>query len=199
MDTVLVLRSAIGQGRRYAFATAVGINTGAMTWGVAAAIGASALLAASELAYTALRIAGAAYVIWLGGTMLWRSFRAADPTTTAGAPDGVRVAVATGRLDGGLVLAWAKGLGTNLLNPKIGVFYIAMIPQFIPEGVSPWLMGVALAAVHNLLGLTWFALIIAGAHTVRGRLQRPRYVRFVDRLCGTALVGFGASLALKSR
>lgn len=138
LDTVLVLRSSIGQGRPHGYATALGINAGAMAWGVAAAVGTSALLVASETAFI-------------------------------------------------------------LLNPKVGVFYIAMIPQFIPDGSSTLLMGVALAGVHNLLGLAWFSLIINGTHLVRGTFQRPGFIRWTDRVTGTALIGFGASLALKSR
>jgi threonine/homoserine/homoserine lactone efflux protein len=192
LDTILVLRASISQGRLHGYATALGINAGAMAWGAAAAVGASALLAASETAFTALRFAGAAYMIWLGGTMLWRSFRhrpaknMEDPQSEPGRR-------------GGLLLSWAKGAGTNLLNPKVGVFYIAMIPQFIPEGVSPLGMGIGLAGVHNLLGLTWFSLIINGTHLVRGKLQRPGFVRATDRVTGLALVGFGASLAFKGR
>lgn len=74
-----------------------------------------------------------------------------------------------------------------------------MIPQFIPEGASPLAMGIALAGVHNLLGLIWFSLIINGTHLVRGKLQRPGFVRATDRVTGLALVGFGASLAFKGR
>jgi threonine/homoserine/homoserine lactone efflux protein len=196
LDTAMVLRASIGQGRVHGYATALGINAGAMAWGVAAAVGASALLVASETAFTALRLAGAGYMAWLGGAMLWRSFRAGPPRPM---PAG---AAPTGFRGGGirpLALSWAKGAGTNLLNPKVGVFYIAMLPQFIPPDASPLAMGIALAGVHNLLGLAWFSLIINGTHLARGRLQSPRFVRWTDRATGAALVGFGASLALKGR
>lgn len=191
LDTVLVLRSSISQGRLHGYATALGINAGAMAWGIAAAVGASALLAASETAFTVLKLAGAAYMAWLGATMLWRSFNRRPAAVVSGqqAPAG----------RGGLLLSWAKGAGTNLLNPKVGIFYIAMIPQFIPDGTSTLLMGIALAGVHNVLGLAWFSLIINGTHLVRGTFQRPGFIRWTDRVTGTALLGFGATLALKSR
>lgn len=191
LDTVLVLRSSISQGRLHGYATALGINAGAMAWGIAAAVGASALLAASETAFTVLKLAGAAYMSWLGATMLWRSFNRRPAAVVSGqqAPAG----------RGGLLLSWAKGAGTNLLNPKVGIFYIAMIPQFIPDGTSTLLMGIALAGVHNVLGLAWFSLIINGTHLVRGTFQRPGFIRWTDRVTGTALLGFGATLALKSR
>jgi threonine/homoserine/homoserine lactone efflux protein len=90
MDTALVLRSSISRSRPFAFATAIGINTGAMIWGVAAAVGVSALLAASEMAYRVLTIAGAAYMIWLGLSLLLKSLRhgkaAATPEAVAPVP-----------------------------------------------------------------------------------------------------------------
>ncbi|WP_372698646.1 LysE family translocator [Arthrobacter sp. JSM 101049] len=191
LDTVLVLRSSISQGHLHGYATALGINAGAVAWGIAAAVGASALLAASETAFTVLKLAGALYMAWLGATMLWRSFSRTPAAVVRDQP--------ASRRRGGLLVSWAKDAGTNLLNPKVGVFYIAMIPQFIPEGTSTLLMGVALAGVHNLLGLAWFSLIINGTHLVRGTFQRHGFIRWTDRVTGTALIGFGASLVIKSR
>ncbi|MET1155514.1 LysE family transporter [Arthrobacter sp.] len=190
MDTALVLRSAVSQGRGKAYATALGINTGALVWGIAAAVGASALLAASETAFTVLKIAGAVYMVWLGGRMLWKSFRrramlmpgAAEPDASAS-----------------YAKAWLTGVGTNLLNPKVGVFYMAMIPQFIPPDVSPALMGTALAMVHNLEGLVFFSAIIWGTHVARQWLRTPAVVRAIDRVTGTVLVGFGLALAAEAR
>jgi threonine/homoserine/homoserine lactone efflux protein len=190
MDTALVLRSAVSQGRGKAYATALGINTGALAWGIAAAVGASALLAASETAFTVLKVAGAAYMAWLGFRMLWRSFRKpATHPADAGAP----------AAPSSYVRAWLTGVGTNLLNPKVGVFYVAMIPQFIPPGVSPALMGILLALVHNLEGLLFFSAIIWGTHAARKWLRTPAVTRAIDRITGTVLVGFGVALAAESR
>ncbi|GAA1356725.1 LysE family translocator [Arthrobacter koreensis] len=189
LDSAMVLRSAISQGPRHAVATGLGINTGAFAWGAAAAVGISALLTASETAYTALKLAGAVYMLWLGSSLLWKSFRrshAPVPVNGVPVPAGERLST-----------AWAKGLGTNLLNPKVGVFYIAMIPQFMPAGVSPLLMGLALAGIHVLLSCVWFGLIISAAHLARRVLQAPRSVKITDRLTGLALLGFGTSLAVK--
>lgn len=83
IDTALVLRSSLTRSRTYAFSTALGISTGAMVWGVAAAVGVSALLAASELAYRALTLAGAAYMVWLGASLLWKSRKGGAPGTAA--------------------------------------------------------------------------------------------------------------------
>ncbi|WP_026531536.1 LysE family translocator [Arthrobacter sp. H41] len=190
LDTALVLRSAITLGRGQAYAVALGVNTGAMVWGIAAAVGASALLAASTTAFTVLKIAGATYMVWLGASLLWATFQRskASAIENAGLPAG-----------SSLTRSWMKGAATNLLNPKVGVFYIAVIPQFIPDGAPPLWMGVALAGVHNLLGLIWFTLIIFGTHIARQWLRTPRITRATDRITGVALVGFGTTLALDAR
>jgi len=128
LDTALVLRAAITQGRRQAFATALGINTGALVWGAGAAVGVSALLTASSIAYMLVRIAGAAYMIWLGSKMLWSAVRDRVGIDTPESTLAAVPATAWG--------SWRRGLLTNLLNPKIGAFYVAVLPQFIPAGTS---------------------------------------------------------------
>ena len=188
LDTTLVLRTALVRGRAHGFAAMVGINLGSLTWGAAAAVGAAALLAASELAYRIVTIAGAAYMVYLGVAMIVKSFRGSvkpeEPTAAA---------------RGALGRSFATGYVTNLLNPKIGVFYIATIPQFIPAGASPLGMGILLAGVHAVLGMLWLSLILFGATVARRWLARPRALRVIDRIAGTVLIGFGAKLALGAR
>lgn len=154
LDTALVLRSSLTRARSYAWATALGVATGAVAWGVAAAVGISALLTASELAYRLLTTAGVGYMLWLGASMIWKSFRSGPGH---GGVDATAPVVAASAWQG-----WMVGAGTNLLNPKVGVFYIATIPQFLPGGTSPLLMGALLAGVHGALTLTWFAVVILG-------------------------------------
>ncbi|MHA7290627.1 LysE family translocator [Arthrobacter sp. MDT3-24] len=190
IDTALVLRSSLARTRGFAFATALGISTGLMVWGIAAAVGVSALLAASELAYRALTIAGAAYMVWLGASLLWKS-RAKDPSSASpevGVPTASRHQLFQG---------WLTGTGTNLLNPKVGVFYIATIPQFIPPGTPPLLMGILLAGVHCVLGLAWLTFLIFGAGFASKWLKDARSLRTIDRITGTVLIGFGLRLALE--
>ena len=186
LDTALVLRSSLTRSRPYAWATAAGIASGAMTWGIAAAVGVSALLTASETAYRILTTAGAIYMCYLGGSMIWRSVRdrriPAAPTDPSGTPD-----ASPWR-------GWLIGAGTNLLNPKVGVFYIATIPQFLPADTSPLPMGAALAGVHGGLTLAWFGLLITGGAVVRRRLASPRTLTAIDRITGLVLIGFGGKL-----
>ncbi|MCP2327973.1 threonine/homoserine/homoserine lactone efflux protein [Hamadaea flava] len=187
VDTALVLRTAVVQGRRHAFATAFGICTGALVWGAAAAAGISVLLTASRTAYTVMRVAGAIYLIYLGVMMLRDARR---PKTAAD-------------VDVALVSPWrafARGLTTNLLNPKVGVFYVAMLPQFLPADVPALPMGVLLALVHDLEAMVWFTLIIGGVGLARRWLTGSaaaavRIRRVTDAIAGTALVALGIRLA----
>ena len=189
LDTALVLRAAVSMGRGPAFATALGVGAGALTWGAAAAVGVSALLTASEVGYTALRVAGAAYMIYLGLRMV----RSAIKTKLAYAEEAPGRAVPT------VWNTFGRGLFTNLLNPKVGAFYVAVLPQFIPNGSSPLLVGVLLALVHDLEGLLWFSAIIVGAGALRGYLSRRSVQRAVDGGTGAVLLGFGLKLGLSTR
>lgn len=189
LDSTLVLRSALVHGRRRALATALGICVGALAWGTAAAVGAAALLAASELAYRIVTLAGALYMASLGVTMIIKSFRGSAQGIDLGQ---VGAPIAPWR-------SFATGAWTNLLNPKVGVFYIATIPQFIPPDTSQLGMGLLLAGVHDAISLVWFALIITAASVARRWLASARSLRIIDRVAGTVLVGFGAKLALDHR
>jgi threonine/homoserine/homoserine lactone efflux protein len=91
------------------------------------------------------------------------------------------------------------GLATNLLNPKVGVFYVALLPQFLPPGSDPLAVGLLLAAVHGLLSVLWFALLIGLASVLARWLRRPASVRAIDGVTGAALVGFGVRLAVGGR
>lgn len=191
LDTALVLRSSLTRTRPYAWATAAGVATGAMVWGIAAAVGVSALLTASEVAYRALTVAGAAYMLGLGGSMIVRSVRHGRSVRQ--------------QLDDQLPPSpssawrgWLVGAGTNLLNPKVGVFYLATIPPFLPAGVPPLLMGALLAGVHAALTMTWFSVLIVGGRAARRWLSSPRSLRIIDRITGVVLLGFGGTLAVES-
>ena len=188
LDTALVLRAALTQTRREAAATGAGIVAGLFVWGAAAAVGVSALLTASELAFDVLRFAGAAYLLLVGVRLLLRALQPrpdGDPT-----PGAVR---------GSAWRAGRLGLVTNLLNPKVGVFYVALLPQFVPSGSDPLAVGLLLAGVHAAISLLWFAGLIALAAAAGRWLQRPSTRRGIDGVTGTALVGFGVRLAFSGR
>ncbi|GAA2620112.1 LysE family translocator [Paractinoplanes durhamensis] len=189
LDTALVLRAAVTMGRGPAFATALGINAGALTWGAAAAVGVSALLTASQVAYTILRVAGAAYMIYLGAKMILAAIK----------HDKTDVVLDNAAHGATFWSTFGRGLLTNLLNPKVGAFYVAVLPQFIPSGESPLLVGLLLALVHDVEGILWFAAIILGAGALRGHLARRKVRAAVDGGTGAVLLGFGLKLGLSSR
>lgn len=195
LDTALVVRTAVADGRCRGFAVALGINTGVLIWGAAAAVGVSGLLVASQLAYNVVRLAGAAYLVWLGGTMLWRTWRrrgTGDADTADGQPPYPMA-------QGSVLRSWSRGVTTNLLNPKIGAFYVAILPQFIPARAPHLLMGLALAGVHDAEGITCFTIMISAAHLARRFLESNRVHKLMDRITGTVLIGFGLKLALSQR
>jgi threonine/homoserine/homoserine lactone efflux protein len=188
LDTALVLRAALTQSRREAVATGAGIVGGLFVWGAAAAVGVSALLTASEVAFDVLRYAGAAYLVGYGARMIVAASRRrpVGQAPPGHAPGSARRS------------AWT-GLVTNLLNPKVGVFYVALLPQFVPAGSDPLAVGLLLAGVHGALSMVWFLLLVLLAGALNGWLRRPGTVRAIDGVTGVTLVGVGARLALGGR
>ena len=136
-------------------------------------------------------------MVWLGGSLLWKSWRHSDAPTqpeVGASVAGVQVANPAGHQ---LLRGWLTGAGTNLLNPKVGVFYIATIPQFIPAGTSPLLMGMLLAGVHCILAMIWFSALIFATGFLSRWLKGARTIRIIDGITGTVLAGFGLKLALE--
>ncbi|MFI9719761.1 LysE family translocator [Streptomyces sp. NPDC052396] len=197
LDTALILRTAALGHRRRAWGVVLGIQSGTLIWGAFASLGVTALLTASHLAYEILRWAGAAYLLWMGARMLLhtrrdRSGEAVPDASTAGPMAPGAAAVAGNTLAGG----WRQGTLTNLLNPKMGAFYVALLPQFIPPGAPHLTLALLLTSVHIVLGLLWSAVLIAFTHMLRGWLRKPPAKRLLDRVTGTVIVGFGLRLAL---
>lgn len=188
VDTAMVLRSATVDGRRPAAFAALGILVGCLIWGGAVALGMGALLRASELAYTIVKFAGAAYLLWLGARLLLRPRAGLDVAQAAPA-----------RRGGG---AFLQGFLTNMLNPKIGVFYVTFLPQFVPHSISGAgaVAGYTffLACLHVLLTVMWFAALIGAAAPLGRLLRRPGAVTAMDRLTGGVFVAFGLKLAASS-
>jgi threonine/homoserine/homoserine lactone efflux protein len=187
VDTAMVLRSSTSSGPRAGAAAAFGICSGLLVWGVGAAFGLTALLAASAVAFTAVKWVGAAYLVYLGAKLLVKP-RAALDKASPGLGDADR--------KGGTAGALRRGFLTNILNPKVGVFYVTFLPQFIPHGVSVAAFTLLLAVVHVLLTLAWFSLLIALTVPLGRFLAKPRVVKALDRLTGGVFVAFGAKLAL---
>lgn len=189
LDTALVLRTAAVEGPRRALLAGAGVSAGVLTWGLAAALGLGALLAVSETAYMVLKIAGSLYLLWLGGRMLWSALRPA-PVVEEAAPQ------APTRSRGNWF--W-RGLMTNLLNPKVGLFYVTFLPQFVPPDMPVVAFSFGLAAIHVAMGMSWFALLVGATRPFARLLQSPAVRRMLDGLTGSVLVAFGLRLALERR
>ncbi|WP_336748980.1 LysE family translocator [Pantoea vagans] len=186
-DTALVLRTAIAQGWQRAWATALGVTLGCLLWGIAVGLGLGALLMASEIAYNLLKWIGAGWLLYLGIKLLLKPRQQSVETAEQPAQQQ------------GYLACFSRGLMGNLLNPKIGVFYVTFLPQFIPAGASVALWCTLMALAHMLLGLIWNAVLIGGSHYFAGHLRKPKVLMVMDRLTGCVFIGFAAKLALSRR
>jgi threonine/homoserine/homoserine lactone efflux protein len=182
LDTMLVVRTAAAGGRRAGMAAGVGIGIGTLCWAAASALGITALLAASHLGYTILRCAGVAYLCYLAVRMLAGAQRSTmDGPATQSPWRALRI-----------------GLTTNLLNPKVGVFYLSVLPQFLPAGHSALVASIAMGAVHDAEGLLWFALLVFVVGRVARLFARPAVRRWLDRVTAMVFLAFGVRLAVEA-
>lgn len=192
LDSMLVLRHTMLGGRRAGTTVIAGITLGCLAWGIASMVGLTALLAASQLAYDVVRVLGAAYLLWLGGSALWKTFPRNRPAAVV---DGQDKAPATRGARAGL----RAGMVTNLLNPKVGVFYMSVLPQFMPSGPSSGAWGFLLVAIHLTVGVLWYSLLVWAASRARRLLLRQRVKRWLDRITAGVLLGLGLKLATEAR
>lgn len=168
-DFALTVRNSL---RRGGYATALGVVTGQLVWALATAAGVAALLVASHPAFVALRIAGAAYLVWLGLSALLRRGGRHELVPRRGSP-------------------YRQGLLSNLSNPKMPVFFTSLLPQFGTSFAALALHGVAFAT----LTFAWLALVARAGHLIgTGRVRRG-----IDVVTGVVLVAFGLRLATERR
>ncbi|MEI2387912.1 LysE family translocator [Breoghania sp. JC706] len=193
LDTALVLRTATVEGAGRAMQAGAGIVAGVLCWGLVASVGLGAVLTASQFGYRLLQYGGAAYIVWLGARLVLDASRSAKKES--GTP-GDQWPGARQRNAGNW---FGRGLMTNLLNPKVGIFYVGFLPQFIPPDVPVVTFGIALAALHALMGLMWFAVIAMATRPFARLVRSRRFARGVDGLTGSVLIAFGLRLAFESR
>lgn len=184
LDTALVLRTATVEGKQQALRATLGINAGCLLWGAAVAFGLGALIAVSEVAFNVLKYCGAAYLAWLGLNMLLRP-RSSLASVEADVKPGAN---------------WfLKGMMGNVLNPKIGIFYVSFLPQFIPQGhpLVAWTFG--LVSIHVVISLAWSLILIGATQPLAGMLRREKVIKWMDRTTGMIFVLFAARLAFSKR
>jgi threonine/homoserine/homoserine lactone efflux protein len=186
-DTAVVLATALNGGRRAAARAAVGIAVGLMVWAGAASVGVAAVLRASADLYTVFRVVCIAYLLWLAFGAI-RSAVRRSPEVPPSA-EGRRFRLPWG---------FRRALVTALLNPKLGVFFVVFLPQFVPEGTSSLLMTLMFGAIQATEALVWYLALGAVAAGARAVLNRPRIRRTIHGVTGAVFTFFGARLAVEA-
>jgi threonine/homoserine/homoserine lactone efflux protein len=190
-DSLVVVRGLVRHGRRGGALTAAGVLCGLVVWVAATALGLSALLQASEVGYEILKIAGACYLVWIGVRSLLSIRRSTAEVAVEG--DGP---MAPAPLLGGS--GFVAGFVTDLLNPKVGVFFVSFLPGFVPAGYPVGWTTFALGTWYAVLTAVYFLGLIAVSGTVSGWMRSPRIRRRLDAVTGMVLLGFGVRLATES-
>jgi RhtB (resistance to homoserine/threonine) family protein len=189
-DTLLVIRNVVTRGRRAGVTTALGICSGLFMHATLSALGLSVLIAHSAFAYQLLKIAGAVYLVWLGLQSLSGALRG----DYARGPNGRTVQQSTSAGQ-----SFAEGLLTNLLNPKVAVFYLALLPQFVTVDDPVFIKSIFLAGIHAAMGVLWLVALASLLDRARAVIARPRARRLLEGVSGSILIGLGARLALSER
>jgi threonine/homoserine/homoserine lactone efflux protein len=184
-DSLVVVRGLVRGGRRGGVLTAAGVLCGLLVWVTATALGVSALIRASEIGYDVLKVVGACYLVWLGV----RSLLSVRRTTGAAMPVEAIEAMRSG--------FWA-GFLTDILNPKVGVFFVSFLPGFVPTGQSVGWITLGFGLWFAALTAVYFAALVAISTTVATWMSTARIRRRLDALTGLVLVGFGLRLATEA-
>lgn len=190
-DTALVTRNVISRGRAGAFFTTLGICLGCLTHATLSALGLSAILKSSEALFNIVKLAGALYLIYIGAVSLWTAWRGEH----SGALAHDRVVVRDRRP----VRSFIEGYGTNLLNPKVSLFYLTFLPQFIWPGEPVFQKSILLAGIHVVMGLIWLTVYAALLDRMSGWLLRSSVRRKLESVTGVLLIAFGLRLAVQKR
>jgi threonine/homoserine/homoserine lactone efflux protein len=187
-DTIYILGRTLAQGRRAGVTSVLGISTGCLVHTIAAAFGLSAILTASALAFNCVKIAGAGYLIYLGMRMLWERNKS-------------EITQASRFSTGQKWLIYRQAVITNVLNPKVALFFLAFLPQFVVlDGSTRVVPFLFLGAVFILNGTLYCLLLVFFASAVMQRLrQDPATGHLIKRLTGVAFIGLGLRLALEKR
>lgn len=189
-DSMLMLRAIATSGRAGAVRTAAGILTGLTLWVGAASIGLAALLKASQLGYTALRLVGAGYLLLLGLETLGLTRRARFRLGRSGGIPGP-----SSRRRGLLGTGYAAGLACDLFNPKVGVFFVTFLPGFVPAGSSVAATSLLFGGVFVALTAAYFAVMLVAVERLTRWLHDNAIRRRIEWLSGTVLIAFGVRLA----
>jgi threonine/homoserine/homoserine lactone efflux protein len=189
-DTVLTLRNTLSGGTRNGLCTVAGICSGFVFQPLLATLGVAALFVRLPIAFTAVKTAGSVYLVYLGIQSLREAVRLWSSRSTG------EESIHSLRIGTTGWKAFRQGLLTNALNPKIAVFYFAVLPQFIKPGDPALLKSMAMTFSHYLMGMIWLGGMAVCAGRLRTVLIRPNIQATLEAVSGLAMIGFGARLAL---
>lgn len=184
-DTMLVMKNGIRNGRKGGWATTLGVLGGTVVHAVISALGISVLVARSETIYLIIKGLGALYLVWLGVQTL-SSVRNRHTTEVSG-----NKVAAKG--------AFLEGLITNILNPKVAIFYVAFLPQFISPADPVLAKSLLLACIHNVLSLFWLGGLVIVISRGKRWMQKQQVQEWLSRISGVVLIALGVRLAFESR
>lgn len=193
-DTMLVLRNVLAGGRSSGIATTVGICSGLFVHAALSALGLSVILMSSAAAYEVVKTLGATYLVYLGLKSLWQAARhtPAGSASGGGSADPPPTARGTGR-------SYREGLLTNLLNPKVAIFYLAFLPQFILPGEPVLAKSLLMAGIHAAEGLLWLGFLSLVLDRGRALIQTGAVRRWLEGISGAVLVALGVRLFFERR
>jgi RhtB (resistance to homoserine/threonine) family protein len=183
-DMALVAKTTLERGRRAALLATLGICSGTLVHATASALGLSVILATSAEAFTVVKLVGAAYLVYLGVQAVRGSFR-----------HDMAEAVAPRRG----TTPYLQGLLTNVLNPKVAVFYLTFLPQFMSPGDNVLVRSLAFAVAHSVMGIAWLSAYAWVLSRISAVLGRAGVRRWLERVTGGVLIALGARLALERR
>jgi threonine/homoserine/homoserine lactone efflux protein len=183
-DFAVVTRNALAGGRRRGWWSAIGVTTSNLVQGSAAAAGLAAVIVRIEPLFQAIRWAGIAYLAWLAVQAIRSAIRGDYPRS----PDAEAV-------PGQAFTGWRQGFLSNITNPKVLVFYLAVLPAFLGAHAPLWAL-LLFAFTHAAISLAYLFLLVAAVHRARAWLARRRVRRSLDAATGIALLGFSARLSL---
>ncbi|WP_139488080.1 LysE family translocator [Brevibacillus dissolubilis] len=220
LDTALITKTTIASGRKNGFYMALGISTGCLVHTFAAALGLSAILMKSALAFEIVKYVGAIYLIYIGATSLWGKKKKMDQTAAAEetvAATGAVVTIATvqatatparepaiekstlAKPDSAIspTASFKQGLFTNILNPKVAIFFLTFLPQFVETGSNTVYQLILMGTIHTVLSIVWFLVYVVFINYLREWLLTPKVQGMMEKATGLVLIGFGIKLALE--
>jgi threonine/homoserine/homoserine lactone efflux protein len=186
-DQALMTRNTLAAGRRAGLLTMIGGASGISVHASAASLGGSALLLASATGFTVLKVVGAVYLVWMGFQTLRSARRAnAHAEPTAGRPVRSRLRYVR------------QGFLSNSLNPKVALFFVTFLPQFMSADSSPLRRGLELSGIFALLYVTWFGFYVLTVNLIGAQLRKQRVKAAIERVTGMLLIAFAIRLVLET-